>query len=192
MFINSINSCNAALDILGRGINNIESQTTNFSKMVNKVEDDTSINALIESIESEYNAKLIAPSESSHQVSGLNNVIVSRGTLEKMNNNSAFSEKIMKIINECCSISAQQGIRSLSPPAKSAGVIIYPDGSYLCWIESIYSELEGKRNVPQNNGFVFKNTQALKNYITQEEILKEFFNLGMAGNFNDVNRKRSK
>ena len=56
MFINSINSCNAALDMLGRGINNIESQTTNFSKMVIKVEGDASINALIERIESKYNA----------------------------------------------------------------------------------------------------------------------------------------
>ena len=107
-----------------------------------------------------------------------------------MKTDNVFREKIMKVIDECCSYSAQQEIKSLSPPAKSAGVIIYPDGSYLCWIESIYSNKTDIKKDKNTDDFLVKAIDNIKeNQVV--DIAEQFYDLGIVPD-NAVNKKRSK
>lgn len=156
-----------------------KSQKVNFDKILNhEIEKNTSIIDLVKNIESGHNAKITVSSDpfSDLPIAGLNNVIIGGNTLEKMNNNSAFREKIMSIIDDWCSDSAQQERRSLAPPVKSGGIIIYPDGSYLCWLESIYSDRENEENekISSDNA-----VDILKNMTTSftENNIEQFNNL---------------
>lgn len=81
-------------------------------------------------------------------MNSLNNVIISDETLEKMQKDKKFKDKIFKIINDNCSQEAQKELRCLTPPAKSAGVVIYSDGTYVCWVESAYN----KNDTDENKG----------------------------------------
>lgn len=141
MQINNVHLCDEC--IMTTKVMNAKSQKTNFEDILFKEANrKISYEDLVKDIEKYHNAKIGLSSDSPfrNSITGLNNVIIGESTLEKMTNDSVFRKKIMKVIDECCSSSAQQEIECLSPPAKSAGVIIYPDGSYLCWIESIYSD----------------------------------------------------
>lgn len=141
MQINNVHSCDECITTMK--VTNAKSQKTNFEDILFKETNrKISYEDLVKDIEKYHNAKIGLSSDSPfrNSITGLNNVIIGESTLEKMANDSVFRKKIMKVIDECCSASAQRKIESLSPPAKSAGVIIYPDGSYLCWIESIYSD----------------------------------------------------
>ena len=141
MQINNVHSCDEC--ITTTKVTNDKSKMTNFEDiLIKEVKRNLTYEDLVKDIEKYHNAKIVLSPDASfcNSITGLNNVIIGKSTLEKMTNDSVFRKKIMKVIDECCSFSAQQEIESLSPPAKSAGVIIYPDGSYLCWIESIYSD----------------------------------------------------
>ena len=144
----------SSLDLISKStlVNNTKKllydlNTNQFEKLLSKDMNTQSIDALFKEIEQKYNAKLSVDSFSSYidfmnstDVNSLNNVLISKSTLEKMGKNPAFKEKICKIINENCSQSSINELRSLTPPVKSSGVIIYPDGTYLCWVESINNE----------------------------------------------------
>lgn len=144
----------SSLDLLNKStlVNNTKKilygiNTNQFEELLAKRMNTQSIDALYNEIEQKYNAKLCVNSFSSYMdfmnstdANSLNNVLISKSTLEKMKNNPAFKEKICNIINENCSQSALNELRSLTPPVKSSGVIIYPDGTYLCWVESINNE----------------------------------------------------
>ncbi len=64
-----------------------------------------------------------------------NYVAISGETLSKMEENPVLEKKIMRAIEEFCSPAAQAEINALAPPVKSAGMIVYPDGDTLYWLE---------------------------------------------------------
>ena len=170
------------------------SQKVNFEEIMNyEVEKDTFIKESVKNIESNHSAKITISSDyfSAIPTTGLNNVIIGGDTLKKMKNDNVFCEKIMKVIDECCSYSAQQEIKNLSPPAKSAGVIIYPDGSYLCWIESIYSDRVDINKDRNTDSFMLTDINIKSNQIVDiaEEQFKYF---EIVPDFSFANKKRSK
>jgi hypothetical protein len=133
---------------------NSEIRAADFSNIIkNEIAKNSSVNEAKKSLETEHNAQITLSSDfsSNNLISGLNNVIIGENTLEKMKSNKEYCEKIMKIIDDNCSSSAQNELKSLSPPVKSSGVIIYPDGSYLCWVESIDSKRESDKQSSEEN-----------------------------------------
>lgn len=152
-----VNLYSESIAVVGRNGDEFIDQKVNFEDLINdEVRKNTSIEEFLKNVETNYNAKITVSSDLffANQITGLNNVIIGGDTLNKMKNDSVFCEKILKVIDEVCSYSAQQEVRSLTPPVKSAGVIIYPDGSYLCWLESIYSDGEEVEKDSDKSDFV--------------------------------------
>ncbi|MCY6958484.1 DUF6033 family protein [Clostridium brassicae] len=133
-----------------RSANSIQkfaNHSTQFSNILNKEISEQSTYSIQNELISKYNANLHVCSFDSYNhmmnsidSNSLNNVIISNETLEKMGKDAKFKDKICKIINDNCSTEAQKELRSLAPPVKSSGVVIYPDGTYICWVESVYSK----------------------------------------------------
>lgn len=73
-----------------------------------------------------------------------NYVAIWSGALEKMKRDEVFRRKIFRRIEEFCSVKQQEKIRKLQPPVKSAGMIVYPDGRCMYWLEG-YPENFGDR-----------------------------------------------
>ena len=63
-----------------------------------------------------------------YDMRGTNHVIISPETLSKMESDPALKKSVLSKIEEFCSSESQKEIQALSPPVKSAGMIIYPDG----------------------------------------------------------------
>jgi len=85
---------------------------------------------------------------------GINHVIISPAALSKMENNSVLKEKVWNEIEEFCSPENQAEIKALQPPVKSAGMIVYPDGRTLYWMEGYPNETESgksKKTVNENS-----------------------------------------
>ena len=59
-----------------------------------------------------------------------------------MEENPVLAKKVMSAIEEFCSPEAQAEINALSPPVKSAGMIVYPDGNTLYWLEGYPNDLD--------------------------------------------------
>ena len=70
-----------------------------------------------------------------HDIRCKNYVAISADTLSKMEENPVLKKKVMSAIEEFCSPKAQAEINALAPPVKSAGMIVYPDGDTLYWLE---------------------------------------------------------
>lgn len=70
-----------------------------------------------------------------HDIRCKNFVAISADTLSKMEENPALKKKVMSAIREFCSPKTQAEINALAPPVKSAGMIVYPDGDTLYWLE---------------------------------------------------------
>ncbi len=70
-----------------------------------------------------------------HDIRCKNYVAISADTLSKMEENPALKKKVMSAIEEFCSPEGQAEINALAPPVKSAGMIVYPDGDTLYWLE---------------------------------------------------------
>lgn len=77
---------------------------------------------------------------------GTNHVIISPAALSKMENNPVMKRKVLNDIEEFCSPENQGKIKALQPPVKSAGMIVYPDGRTLYWIEGYPNEIGGEKN----------------------------------------------
>ena len=85
---------------------------------------------------------------------GTNHVIISPAALSKMEKDTALKEKVLHDIEEFCGRENQAQISALQPPVKSAGMIIYPDGRTLYWIEGYPNEIgkeKGKKTVNENS-----------------------------------------
>lgn len=78
---------------------------------------------------------------STYDIRCTNYVQISSETLSNMENNPALKRKILSAIQEFCSPEEQTKVNALSPPVKSAGMIIYPDGSALYWLEGYPNEV---------------------------------------------------
>ena len=70
-----------------------------------------------------------------HDIRCKNYVAISADTLSKMEENPVLKKKIISAIEEFCSPQNQAEINALAPPVKSAGMIVYPDGDTLYWLE---------------------------------------------------------
>lgn len=75
-----------------------------------------------------------------------NYVGISQGTLAKMETDPALKKKAMGAIEEFCSPEEQAKVNALQPPVKSAGMLIYPNGDTLYWLESYPNEIETEKN----------------------------------------------
>ena len=85
---------------------------------------------------------------------GTNHVIISPAALSNMEKNPVLKEKVLNDIEEFCSPENQAEIRALQPPVKSAGMIVYPDGRALYWIEGYPNEIgseKAKKIVKENS-----------------------------------------
>ncbi len=98
-----------------------------------------------------------------------NYVRISPRTLMKMEKNPALKQKVLSAIEEFCSQESQAEIRALQPPVKSAGMLIYPDGSTLYWLEGYPNEAEGRKGE--------KSTSAVR--LLHEEDFRLFLDAGM-------------
>lgn len=159
----------------------IKKNEVEFGEILNtEIKKDT-FSSMEEILETNHNAKIIDyySSESLNCIDGLNNVIICQDTLRHMENDVTFKNRILKIIDDCCSPSAIEEVRSLSPPVKSAGVIIYPDGNYLCWIESIYSNRSNESFDHNKDSIGEKNKARISNQIGNIE--KELIIDGLIG-----------
>ena len=76
-----------------------------------------------------------------HDIRCRNYVAISGETLSKMEENPALKQKVMSVIEEFCSPKTQAEINALAPPVKSAGMIVYPDGDTLYWLEGYPNDL---------------------------------------------------
>ena len=76
-----------------------------------------------------------------HDIRCKNYVAISADTLSKMEENPALKKKVMSAIEEFCSPEGQAEINALAPPVKSAGMIVYPDGDTLYWLEGYPNDL---------------------------------------------------
>ena len=84
-----------------------------------------------------------------------NMVCISPGTLEKMEQNPALKKKILSAIEEFCSPEEQAKVNALQPPVKSAGMLVYPDGDVLYWLEGYsnnFDEDKGKQRIVTESG----------------------------------------
>jgi hypothetical protein len=75
-----------------------------------------------------------------------NYVSISPGTLSEMEQNPALKKKILQEIEEFCSPKNQAEVDALQPPVKSAGMIIYPDGTALYWLEAYPTEIGSEKS----------------------------------------------
>ena len=76
-----------------------------------------------------------------HDIRCKNYVAISADTLSKMEENPTLKKKVMSAIEEFCSPETQAEINALAPPVKSAGMIVYPDGDTLYWLEGYPNDL---------------------------------------------------
>ena len=76
-----------------------------------------------------------------HDIRCKNYVAISADTLSKMEENPVLKKNVMSAIEEFCSPEAQAEINALAPPVKSAGMIVYPDGDTLYWLEGYPNDL---------------------------------------------------
>lgn len=81
----------------------------------------------------------------SYDIRCTNYVRISPQTLSNMEKNPALKNKVLKAIKEFCSKEEQMKIKALQPPVKSAGMMIYPDGRALYWLEGYPNELEDEK-----------------------------------------------
>ena len=63
-----------------------------------------------------------------------------------MESDPALRKSVLSKIEEFCSSESQKEIQALSPPVKSAGMIIYPDGSTLYWLEGYPNEIGNEKD----------------------------------------------
>ncbi len=75
-----------------------------------------------------------------------NYVCISQQTLHRMENDSALKNKVLRAIEEFCNPEEQAKVNALYPPVKSAGMIVYPDGDILYWLEGYSNEYEVTNN----------------------------------------------
>ena len=85
-----------------------------------------------------------------YDMRGTNHVIISPETLSKMESDPVLKGSVLSKIEEFCSSESQKEIQALSPPVKSAGMIIYPDGSTLNWLEGYPNKIVNEMSISES------------------------------------------
>lgn len=95
-----------------------------------------------------------------------NYVLISPETLSKMEENPALKKKVMSAIDEFCSPKGQAEIKALAPHVKSAGMIVYPDGDTLYWLEGYpndFGSTKEKKVIVSEDGIA--DTQSIYSFV---------------------------
>ena len=135
---------------LNTNINNLQSkissvQNDDFKQLFHKITG----GSLTQEIKNTYDVTLnvgnigtVNDLLNTYDIRCTNYVLISQETLSKMEENPALKKKIMSAIDEFCSPEGQAEISALAPPVKSAGMIVYPDGDTLYWLEGYPNDFE--------------------------------------------------
>lgn len=75
-----------------------------------------------------------------------NFVCIPQETLTKMEENPVLKKKVLTAIEEFCSPEEQAEINALQPPVKSAGMLVYPDGRIMYWLEGYPNNFEDMKD----------------------------------------------
>lgn len=75
-----------------------------------------------------------------------NVVCIPQATLTKMEENPVLKKKVLTAIEEFCSPEEQAEINALQPPVKSAGMLVYPDGRIMYWLEGYPNNFEDMKD----------------------------------------------
>ena len=125
------------------------SQEIDFGEWMNQVTG----GKIAEEIHRNYNVVLDVGSTGSYQqiidsydIRCKNYVRISPKVLSKMEKDPALKKKVLSEIAEFCSPQQQAKVNALQPPVKSAGMMIYPDGSTLYWLEGYPNDLGNEKN----------------------------------------------
>lgn len=168
---------------LGNTINNAISRTqdipeNSFKGLLDKITG----GEIAEEIRDKYNITLDVGSVMGYQqildsydLKCTNYVRVSSETLSKMESNPALKAKVLGAIEEFCSPESQASIKGLAPPVKSAGLIIYPNGETLYWLEgysNTYGNDKDKKIIVEQNIFdgIFEKYGIKENSLTEKEL----------------------
>lgn len=123
-----------------------EMRNSDFEKLLNKITG----GEIAQEIRDKYNVTLnvgaignVNDLLTTYDFKCKNYVGISQDTLSKMEQDPALKKKIMSAIEEFCSPEELAKVNALQPPVKSAGMIIYPDGDVLYWLEGYPNNLEG-------------------------------------------------
>lgn len=106
-----------------------------------------------------------------NDLKGTNHVIISPEALSKMENSLVLKEKVLHDIEEFCSPENQSEIKALQPPVKSAGMIVYPDGRTLYWIEGYPNEIGSEKSKKAVNEKSIN--ELLKTYSNTDNLMTE-------------------
>lgn len=131
-------------------VSNIQkTQKSDFKLMFDKITGGDLADKICEN----YNVTLDVGSTDSYQqllhtydIRCTNYVRISPETLLKMEENPELKNKVLNEIGEFCSEKHQAEIRALQPPVKSSGMMIYPDGSSISWVEGYPNEFESVKS----------------------------------------------
>lgn len=139
-FYNALNNSDSEIkNIKGEEFKNLFDKLTG-GRMAEEIRENYNVTLDVGSVGSCYD--LI----NSYDIRCTNYVRISSQTLSNMEKNPALKNKVLNAIKEFCSKEEQMEIRALQPPVKSAGMIIYPDGRALYWLEGYPNELENKKD----------------------------------------------
>lgn len=132
-----------------KNVNRVRTAENDFKELFEKITG----GELAEEIGNNYNVTLNVGNIVSCQqlldeydMRGTNYVIIFPETLLKMESDPALKKSVLSKIEEFCSSESQKEIQALSPPVKSAGMIIYPDGSTLYWLEGYPNEIGNEKD----------------------------------------------
>ena len=132
-----------------KNVNRVRTAENDFKELFEKI----TSGELAEEIGNNYNVTLNVGNIVSCQqlldeydMRGTNYVIIFPETLSKMESDPALKKSVLSKIEEFCSSESQKEIQALSPPVKSAGMIIYPDGSTLYWLEGYPNEIGNEKD----------------------------------------------
>ncbi len=124
-----------------------------FEKLLQQINEDTDIAEMKKFLDEKYNVTLDVGSIgncydflNNHDIRCTNYVRISPQTLQNMEKNPALKNKVLNAIKDFCSEEEQMKIKALQPPVKSAGMMIYPDGRTLYWLEGYPNEAGSKNH----------------------------------------------
>lgn len=128
---------------LNTNINNSQSkvssvQNDDFRQLLHKITGGSLIQEIRDTYDVTLNVGSIGTVDNllnTYDIRCTNYVLISPETLSKMEENPVLKKKVMSAIDEFCSPEGQAEIKALAPPVKSAGMIVYPDGDTLYWLE---------------------------------------------------------
>lgn len=139
--------------MLDSGLANLDIRVNNTGKAdFQKVLDKATGKEFADEIENNHDVTLNIGSVKSvsaildaNDYSSKNIVCISQETLSRAEKNPALKKKILSAIENFCSPEERSKVDALQPPVKSAGMIIYPNGNVLYWLEGYPNSFDNNK-----------------------------------------------